>query len=83
MECSRKKYVRAPSSGEEWAGVSRHFEQMWNFSNCIPLTIQEQWMVNTFSSKRLSISDLTSSITMAATLLFSWPSVMPITIHTG
>lgn len=28
-------YVRAPSSEEEWKGISRHFEQIWSFPHCI------------------------------------------------
>ena len=27
--------VRAPSTNEEWVGVSREFEKLWNFPNCI------------------------------------------------
>ena len=29
------QYVRAPASAAEWEGVSRQFEQMWNFTHCI------------------------------------------------
>ena len=29
------QYVKAPSSVAEWIGVSRQFDQMWNFPNCI------------------------------------------------
>ena len=28
-------YVKAPSCEAEWVGVSRQFEQIWNFPNCI------------------------------------------------
>ena len=31
----QSQYVKAPSTAEEWIGVSRQFEQMWNFRNCI------------------------------------------------
>ena len=27
--------MKIPSSEEEWIGVSRQFEQLWNFPNCI------------------------------------------------
>ena len=30
-------YVKAPSSSAEWMGVSKQFEQLWNFPNCIGL----------------------------------------------
>lgn len=29
------QYVLAPSSAEEWKGISKQFEQLWNFPNCI------------------------------------------------
>lgn len=28
-------YVKVPSSSAEWEGVSREFEQLWNFPHCI------------------------------------------------
>ena len=28
------QYVRAPLNAEEWKGVSKQFEQIWNFPNC-------------------------------------------------
>ena len=33
------QYVRAPSCSEEWIGVSKQFEQLWNFPNCISLLV--------------------------------------------
>ena len=29
------EYVRAPSSECEWRGISKQFEQLWNFPHCI------------------------------------------------
>ena len=29
------QYVRLPASEEEWKGVSRQYEQIWNFPNCL------------------------------------------------
>ena len=29
------QYVKAPSSEEEWKGISKQFGQIWNFPNCI------------------------------------------------
>ena len=28
-------YVKMPSTEEEWIAVSKQFEQMWNFANCL------------------------------------------------
>ena len=29
------EYVKMPASEEEWLAVSKDFEQIWNFSNCV------------------------------------------------
>ena len=31
------EYVRAPTTEEEWKGISKQFEMIWNFPNCIGL----------------------------------------------
>lgn len=29
------EYVKAPSPEAEWKGISKQFEQLWNFPHCI------------------------------------------------
>ena len=33
------KYVQAPSSEDQWIALSRQFEHLWNFPNCIDIII--------------------------------------------
>ena len=28
-------YVKMPSTKEEWESISKQFEALWNFSNCL------------------------------------------------
>ena len=30
-----QEFVRAPSSEAEWEGISRQFQQVWNFPHCL------------------------------------------------
>ena len=34
-EVLQSEFVKRPSSVEEWLGASRHYEQIWNFPNCV------------------------------------------------
>ena len=35
----QSEYVKVPSTKTEWVGVSRDFQQIWNFPNCIGMDI--------------------------------------------
>ena len=31
----KEQYVKSSINEDEWVGISRQFEQLWNFPNCI------------------------------------------------
>jgi hypothetical protein len=33
------QYVKVPTNEEEWIGVSKQFEKIWNFPNCIGIIL--------------------------------------------
>lgn len=33
--CLNKKYIRFPSSNEEWEAISSDYERTWNFPHCV------------------------------------------------
>ena len=41
-----KTHVKTPSCAADWVGISRGFEQLWNFPNCIGISLCRTSLLN-------------------------------------
>ena len=65
-----KDFVRAPSTEDEWIGISEQFARLWNFP-VLELLMESMWLF-----KLLLIVAQLSTTTKEHTQLFFWRSVM-------
>ena len=42
----KKTHVKTPSCAADWVGISRGFEQLWNFPNCIGTSLCRTSLLN-------------------------------------
>ena len=42
----KKTHMKTPSCAADWVGISRGFEQLWNFPNCIGTSLCRTSLLN-------------------------------------